>query len=158
MRKTKRLLFSSNFDPWFPLHIAKIEERQNREKIQPSTIQIFHSWGPFFSPQITENKITFLKFPAFLDKKIRCGQRLQGQNQNMRQPFSEPSIVVYWKHKKFGPQLSNFVVTGHKKHFRNILTQIFKFGYFSWYYTHILGKYKLDLLMKNLMLNQLATT
>ena len=158
MRNTKRLLFSSNFDPWFPLHIAKIEERQNREKIQPSTIQIFHSRGSFFSPLITENKITFLKFPAFLDKKIRCGQRLQGQNQNMRQPFSEPSIVVYWKHKKFGPQLSNFVVTGHKKHFRNILTQIFKFGYFSWYYTHILGKYKLDLLMKNLMLNQLATT
>ena len=158
MRKTKRLLFSSNFDPWFPLHIAKIEERRNREKIQPSTIQIFHSRGPFFSPLITENKITFLKFPAFLDKKTECGQRLQGQNQNLTQPFTEPSIVVYWKHKKFGPQLSNFVVTGHKEHFRNILTQIFKFGCFSWYYTHILEKYKLDLLMKNLMLNQLAPT
>ena len=158
MRKTKRLLFSSNFDPWFPLHIAKIEERRNREKNQPSTIQIFHSRGPFFSPLITENKITFLKFLAFLDKKTGCGQRLQGQNQNLTQPFTEPSIVVYWKYKKFGSQLSNFVVTGHKEHFRNILTQIFKFGYFSWYYTHILEKYKLDLLMKNLMLNQLAPT
>ena len=151
MRKTKRLLFSSNFDPWF-------EERQNREKIQPSTIQIFHSRGSFFSPLITENNITYLKFTAFLDKKTGCGQRLQGQNQNLTQPFTEPSIVIYWKDKKFDLQLSNFVVTGHKEHFNNILTQIFKFGCFSWYYTHILEKHKLDLLMKNLMLNQLAPT
>ena len=158
MRKTKRLLFSSNFDPWFPLHIAKIEERRNREKIQPSTIQIFHSRGPFFSPLITENKITFLKFLAFLDKKNRVWSKVTGSKSKSDTAFHWASIVVYWKYKKFCSQLSNFVVTGHKEHFRNILTQIFKFGYFSWYYTHILEKYKLDLLMKNLMLNQLAPT
>ena len=102
------------------MQMAEIEERQNREKIQPWPIQICQSPGPFLYPLKMKNKITFIQFMAFLDKKTGFGPRLKGQ-------------------------LWSVVTTGHKGHFRNILTQILKFGYFSWYHTYILEKYKLNI-------------
>ena len=83
MRKNQSLLFCFNFDPCFPMQMAKIEERQSREKIQPSPIQICQSPGPFSYPLKMKNKITFLQVMAFLDKKTECGPRLKGQNQNL---------------------------------------------------------------------------
>ena len=82
MRKNQSLLFCFNFDPCFPMQMAKIEERQSREK-NPSPIQICQSPGPFSYPLKMKNKITFLQFMAFLDKKTECGSRLKGQNQNL---------------------------------------------------------------------------
>ena len=42
-------------------------------------------------------------FWHFWTNKTGCGQRLKGQNQNLTKPITEPSIVVYWNYKKFGP-------------------------------------------------------
>ena len=42
-------------------------------------------------------------FWHFWTNKTGCGHRLKGQNQNLRKPITEPSIVVYWNYKKFGP-------------------------------------------------------
>ena len=78
MRKNQSLLFCFNFDPCFPMQMAEIEERQNREKIQPSPIQICQNPGPFLYPLKMKNKITFIQFMAFLDKKTGCGPRLKG--------------------------------------------------------------------------------
>ena len=50
-----------------------------------------------------KNKITFGNFLAFLDKKTGCGRRSKGQKQNVTQPITEPSVVVDWNYKKFGP-------------------------------------------------------
>ena len=133
MRKNQSLLFCFNFDPCFPMQMAEIEERQNREKIQPWPIQICQSPGPFLYPLKMKNKITFIQFMTFLDKKTGFGPRLKGQLWSVE---NTKSLV---------PQLSTFVTTGHKGHFRNILTQILKFGYFSWYHTYILEKYKLNI-------------
>ena len=144
MRKNQSLLFCINFDPCFPMQMAEIEEWQNREKIQPWPIQICQSPGPFLYPLKMKNKITFIQFMAVLDKKTGFGPRLKGQLWSVE---NTKSLV---------PQLSTSVTTGHKGHFRNILTLILKFGYFSWYHTYILEKYKLNILMKNLKLNQLA--
>ena len=54
------------------------------------------------------------------------------------------------------PKFSSFAAKDHKGHFRKILTQIFKFGYFSWYHAYSFEKNKLDFLMQNLILNRLA--
>ena len=78
MRKNQSLLFCFNFDPCFPMQMAEIEERQNREKIQPSPIQICQNPGPFLYPLKKKNKITFIQFMAFLDKKNRVWSKVKG--------------------------------------------------------------------------------
>ena len=126
MRNTKRLLFSSNFDPWFPLHIAKIEERQNREKIQPSIIQIFHSWGPFFSPLITENKITFLKLPAFLDKKTGVWSKVTGSKSKSDTAFHWAINCGLLKTQKVWPTTFQFCGDWSQRAFQTYLNTNFQ--------------------------------
>ena len=126
MQKIKRLLFSSKFDPWFPLDIAKIEERQSREKIQPSTIQIFHSRGPFFSPLITENKITCLKFPAFLDKKNKVWSKVAGSKSKSDTAFHWAVNCGLLKTQKVWPTTFSFCGLWSQRAFQKYLNTNFQ--------------------------------
>ena len=87
-------------------------------------------------------QLRFALFAYFWQETERF-HKSKGQNQNLTYPISPTQFLVNFLQNNFVPPLSSFVAIDHKGYFRKILTQIFKFGCFSWYHTYIFDKISL---------------
>ena len=84
--------------------MAKIKESQNSQWKNAAIRLSKYVQVKTLSSVLFKWKIRLLLevFWHFWTNKTGCGHRLKGQNQNLRKPITEPSIVVYWNYKKFG--------------------------------------------------------
>ena len=113
----------------------------------------------FLLPFLKKMRLVFAQLGLFL-----AGNRARSQVKRSESKFDKSYFIQTIRGqlpvKKFGFHTFQFCGYKSQKHFRTILTWIFKFGCFSRYHAYIVTPIKIrtfDYLKQNLILNRLAT-
>ena len=127
--------FWSNFDNPFAPKIAEIEKNKHQcRKTSATGLSKYVKIKVLFPlPFPRKIRLIFEIFGLFLPGNRR-GHKSKGQNQSLTKPISSTQFLSTSCKKHFVRTFPSFAAIDHKGYFRKILTQIFKFGYFSWYH------------------------